>query len=374
MGAGQRDDHYKQDAAELYLAFKLQHITEKNKKAITISSPKLKAIYIKYCDDRGIDPFDASKNIYMSNIDGMYEKFFDDLVSHYPKDKFAFICNEKELRNLKKKGDILIHFSSGRPAISLSVKNYKNGYQSIQLNSGTWNSFLNNFLFVQNGVGSYINSLGESFRGNNPIARKKALKDLGYSSLESVYTELDEMNSLIRVKYVDGENSQNWFNIEDEWKSDCAYLATNAMKIIITALDKLSPNVIKNRVLDMSGLSGDEELLLIGPNGYMCSLFNVVYRNIVQQARNQTSRVSYHIHKKSIVFQLINGTTTLINIEVPFTLQKNGAWHLPSECYTGKQYHPKEGVYLKYGDRRPKKSKEIATSINTYMRILKYIG
>ena len=60
-----------------------------------------------------------------------------------------------------------------------------------------------------------------------------------------------------------------------------------------------------------------------------------------------------------------------MNIEVPFTLQKNGAWHLPKVKYSGTQYNEKEGIDLLHGERRPKKSKEIATSINTYLNLKK---
>jgi len=61
----------------------------------------------------------------------------------------------------------------------------------------------------------------------------------------------------------------------------------------------------------------------------------------------------------------------IVNIEVPFTLQKNGAWHLPKKKYSGAEYHNKEGIDLLHGQRRPKKSKEISTSTNTYLNLKK---
>ena len=58
----------------------------------------------------------------------------------------------------------------------------------------------------------------------------------------------------------------------------------------------------------------------------------------------------------------------ILSIEVPFTLQANGAWYRDSSYI---EYHQKEKMSLVYGQRRPKKSKEIATSINTYLNLKK---
>ena len=40
----------------------------------------------------------------------------------------------------------------------------------------------------------------------------------------------------------------------------------------------------------------------------------------------------------------------------------------------GGKRHRKEGLVLDYGQRRPKKSREIATSINTYVEFEKAAG
>ena len=52
-------------------------------------------------------------------------------------------------------------------------------------------------------------------------------------------------------------------------------------------------------------------------------------------------------------------------VDVPFTINKNGAWI--SEEYQGERFHAKEQKMLATGQRRPKKSKELATSTNTYV-------
>ena len=69
---------------------------------------------------------------------------------------------------------------------------------------------------------------------------------------------------------------------------------------------------------------------------------------------------------KGIGFDFVLEGETLVQVDVPFTINKNGAW-ISGTPYDGVRFHAKEGIDLAYGQRRPKKSKELATSINTYV-------
>jgi hypothetical protein len=100
-------------------------------------------------------------------------------------------------------------------------------------------------------------------------------------------------------------------------------------------------------------------------------LFNQKYSQILERVNSTESMVEYTINGKGLLFTLCDSAGVIVNIEVPFTLQKNGAWHLPKTKYVGTQYHNKEGLDLLYGQRRPKKSKEISTSINTFLDLKK---
>jgi len=141
--------------------------------------------------------------------------------------------------------------------------------------------------------------------------------------------------------------------------------------VIVSALDNLPKTVVKERILKMAGLNYEEELLLVGQGKYLCSLFNEKYRKMLKRANSDECMVKYFVNKKGILFTLNDTAGTIVEIEVPFTLQKNGAWYLPKAKYSGSQYHEKEQVDLVYGERRPKKSKEINTSINTYLNLKK---
>ena len=370
MGAGCTKDHFIQDAAEAYIVYLLQAHAVENKVAITDDVAEKHNTFIQYCEDRDIlDEF--NKSIYKENIDVVIDKFILDLLAKYPNRKFDFVDVEREFRDKKLKGDFIIQFEDGS-LISFSLKNYKKGFDRIQLCSGTWHSFLNNFLFESAGVGTFFNPFTqEVFQGCNREYRDSLIEKLGYDALKEVYTFFDSINDTIKKFYTYGEQARYWKNVSAQWKGDCAAYGLKAAEKIISALDSIPKDMIKNRIIKMAGLNYDEEILLVGNGKYLCSLFNQKYAQILKRVNSTESVVEYITNGKGLLFTLCDSVGVIVNIEVPFTLQKNGAWHLPKTKYVGTQYHNKEGVALIHGERRPKKSKEISTSINTYLNLKK---
>jgi hypothetical protein len=370
MGAGCTKDHFIQDAAEAYIVYLLQAYAVENKVAISDDVAEKHNTFIEYCEDRDIlDEF--NKSIYKKNIDVVIDKFILDLLSKYPNRKFDFVDVEREFRDKKLKGDFIIRFEDGS-FISFSLKNYKKGFNRIQLCSGTWHSFLNNFLFESAGVGTFFDPFTqEVFQGCNREYRDSLIEKLGYDALKEVYTFFDTINDTIKKFYTYGEQARYWKNVSAQWKGDCAAYGLKAAEKIISALDSIPKDMVKNRIIKMAGLNYDEEILLVGNGKYLCSLFNQKYAQILDRVNSVESVVEYTTNGKGLLFTLCDSVGVIVNIEVPFTLQKNGAWHLPKTKYVGTQYHNKEGVALIHGERRPKKSKEISTSINTFLNLKK---
>ena len=370
MGAGCTKDHFIQDAAEAYIVYLLQAHAVENKVAITDDVAEKHNTFIQYCEDRDVlDEF--NKSIYKENIDVVIDKFILDLLAKYPNRKFDFVDVEREFRDKKLKGDFIIQFEDGS-LISFSLKNYKKGFDRIQLCSGTWHSFLNNFLFESAGVGTFFNPFTqEVFQGCNREYRDSLIEKLGYDALKEVYTFFDSINDTIKKFYTYGEQARYWKNVSAQWKGDCAAYGLKAAEKIISALDSIPKDMVKNRIIKMAGLNYDEEILLVGNGKYLCSLFNQKYAQILKRVNSTESVVEYITNGKGLLFTLCDSVGVIVNIEVPFTLQKNGAWHLPKTKYIGTQYHNKEGVALIHGERRPKKSKEISTSINTFLNLKK---
>jgi hypothetical protein len=370
MGAGCTKDHFIQDAAEAYIVYLLQAYAVENKVAISDDVAEKHNTFIEYCEDRDIlDEF--NKSIYKKNIDVVIDKFILDLLSKYPNRKFDFVDVEREFRDKKLKGDFIIRFEDGS-FISFALKNYKKGFNRIQLCSGTWHSFLNNFLFESAGVGTFFDPFTqEVFQGCNREYRDSLIEKLGYDALKEVYTFFDTINDTIKKFYTYGEQARYWKNVSAQWKGDCAAYGLKAAEKIISALDSIPKDMVKNRIIKMAGLNYDEEILLVGNGKYLCSLFNQKYAQILERVNSVESVVEYTTNGKGLLFTLCDSVGVIVNIEVPFTLQKNGAWHLPKTKYVGTQYHNKEGVALIHGERRPKKSKEISTSINTFLNLKK---
>jgi hypothetical protein len=370
MGAGCTKDHFIQDAAEAYIVYLLQLHAVKNEVAITDDVAEKHNYFIQYCEKRDIlDNF--NKSIYKENIDVVIDKFISDLLIKYPNRKFDFVDVEREFRDKKLKGDFIIRFEDDS-FISFSLKNYKKGFNRIQLCSGTWHSFLNNFLFESAGVGTFFDPFTqEVFQGCNREYRNDLIEKLGYDALKEVYRFFDIINDTIKEFYTYGEQALYWKNVSAQWKDDCAAYGLKAAETIIAALDSIPKDAVKNRIIKMAGLNYDEEILLVGKGKYLCSLFNQKYAQILERANSDECVVEYTTNGKGVLFTLKDSSGIIISIEVPFTLQKNGAWYLPKAKYSGTQYHSKEGVDLVYGERRPRKSKEISTSINTYLNLKK---
>ena len=370
MGAGSRKDHYIQDAAEAYIVYRLQDLAVKNDTALTNSVEDKKKLFDIYCYDRGITS-DFEKSIYKDNIDIIVDGFYSDLVNEYPNRKFDFVDVEKEFRDKKWKGDFIIQFED-ESYVSFSLKNYKKGFDRIQLCSGTWHSFLNNFLFKSAGVGTFIDPYTQKvFQGCNYEHRDSLVDRLGYSDLKNVYNFFDNVNETIKSFYAYGDTANQWSNVSTQWKQDCASYGLEAATKIIDALNGIDNDKVKQRILQMAGLTYDEEILLVGKGKYLSSLFNKRYRDILKRVNSDDCVVEYNTNGKGVLFTLRDSNGIIVSIEVPFTLQKNGAWYLPKQRYSGTEYHPKEKINMIYGQRRPKKSKEIATSINTYLNLKK---
>lgn len=367
MGAGHREDHYAQDAGEAYLAWQLQLLAESSGRSISKSASELGFAFDNYVDSRGARG-DFEESIYKTNIDCTVEGIFREIVSCFPDELFDFIDVEKEFRDKKKKGDFVIRLIQRGP-VSVSVKNYKKGFKRIQLCSGTWNSFLNNFIFEPAGVGSFIDPVsGEKFSGSDRDKRDRLVAQSGLSSLLEIYQFIDQTNDEIRSFYLEGEEAAMWSNVENRWKRDCATYGSEASRRLQAAMNELDQEILKRRLLVMSGLVFDEELLLIGKQEFLFSLTDERYRSMLERANDRASRVLISARGQSLKFTIVDRVgVEIVQIDVPFTLQKNGAWHLPRERYAGTRYHPKEGVELAYGERRPKKSRELATSTNTYL-------
>ena len=370
QGAGTSAEHYVQDAAEIYLAALLQQEAENQEVALKHTSKELLKECSVYCTDRNVEKkFLSSK--YRRNIDVTYKQIIQDLIKKYPDRKFHFKYVDVEYRNLGKKGDLVIVFDDGEE-ISVSVKNYQNGYSSIQVCSGTFNSTLNNFLFDDTNCspGMYIAPSGVIFKGSNREYRDGLLKR-DYPQLLPFFTQLDSINDDTRDFYINSSEAEYYENVADQWKKDCSSVGTMVAPLIVEALSYLPNEMILKRLQKSTGLVSEEHLLCLGKGEYLFSVTNSEYQKLCARVKAAT-HVEVESRGQSVFYHICDADGTIISINQPCTLQKNGAWFATNEDkFEGLREKNDKGTkfMLKWGQRRPRKSKELATSTNMYLRL-----
>lgn len=376
MGAGTCEEHYMQDAAECYWVFICQRLLVNI--GLNINSFEEKeSEFNNYCSERKITEC-FMKSDYKLNMDKCVYKFISEIVKKFPDTKMDIRNVEVEFRNSGKKGDNVIQLDTGEE-ISFSLKNYRCGYDNIQLKSGTWHSFINNCVLNEaDGPGMYLDSrTNKRFRAQGKSLKKRNQNyiDLGHSELLKDLSEIDIILEEIKQKYVYSEES-NFFTeeIAKKWQDDCHSYGNKGIEIVIKALNKIQKEILKKKFLKDTDLCHSEELLLIGKNGeMMCSLFNEKYKELLIRVNSETCELSYLKHEKNLRIIFTDESGEILKIDVPFTLQKNGAWFIPKNKYEGEYYHKKEKCMLKYGQRRPQKSKEISTSTNMWFNIKEHL-
>ena len=369
-GAGSTIDHYIQDCAEIYLAARLQEEAEKHGVAISHCSAAQEGQWTEYATNRNVlSKFLGSK--YKKNVDATVADLTLDIIKKYPGRKFYFTCVDAEFRNKNLKGDLLITFDNCEQ-ISISVKNYKNGYDSLQVCSGTFNSTLVNFLFENTNCtpGTYIGTDNKKFKGSKRSVRDRYVKEIA-PQLLPFFWELDTINDDIRSFYINSHEAEHWENVSTKWKEDCTSIGTQVATTIKEALTQIDNKLVLKRLLKQTGIVGDEHLLCIGKGEYLLSLTNEKYETLKNRLAH-ANHVDIRVSGQSLFYDICDLDGIILTINQPCTLQKNGAWHaLNEDKFDGLREKNDKGkkVLLKWGQRRPAKSKELATSTNTYLRI-----
>lgn len=359
--------HHIQDASEKYAVAVLQQLAEQRGIAShKDSEAKMQAFY-DYAEERELSPEDFDSGtyaVYKENIEEHLPVFVDRLQAHWPGRTLDFEDVEAAHRNANKKGDFLVLIDRCEES-SVSLKNYRNGAARPQLCSGTFNSFVLNFLFEARGVGTWIDPVtGDTFRGG-ARQRDAVLARNELDALVPLMAQLDELNQETRSRFIDGPE----FEFLDEDKFDAARKACGnaGAAIAFQILSNAPIETVKTRILKMTGFDGAEEALIIDQIRNVDTITSPAFRALMTGV--QSAPLSFAIEGQGITFRFLKPDgETLLSIAVPFTINKNGAW-ISGEPYEGTRYHAKEGVLLSYNQRRPKKSRELAMSVNTYVNL-----
>ena len=363
------DEHHVQDALEVYAVARMQKLAQDRGMAITADADEKLAAFIDYAAARGYTPgfFDTGPwAVYKRSYDHHLPAFVGRLAdTAFPGERLDFLSVETEYRAAGLKGDFVIVRSFGGPLISVSMKNYRGDIRRPQFNAQTYNSFALGLLF-EGQVGVYADPItGGRFKGSSVVPRDAALVANGYAALVPFMHQLDELNRQIKAEFVYDPR----FEFLDEtneaiYKAECKRVGDAGADILVEILALLDPGQIKARLLKMTGLDGAEETLLMDSKRCSDTLTNPTFRALRDTV--QAGHVEFERRGQSIVFMFADGARRVLPVNVPFTINKNGAWISDPTPPEG-AFHVKEGKVLLFGQRRPKKSKELATSINTYV-------
>ena len=362
-------EHYLQDACEIYAVALLQRNAQNLGIALSNDAEAKESAFWAYLAERGMGKEHVVAepgSTYITNLKTHIPTFVQGLARMWPNSRVDFIDVESKFRNMKMRGDFLI---KGAPIgdLAVSLKNYRNGARRPQVCSGTFNSFVLNFLFSSNGVGSFqVAAGGPTFRGSNVTERDAAIHTIGMKDILPALHRLDALNREIRSKFIDGAEFE--FFAEDAFKESCGLIGHEGASLAKAVLDKLPQTMIKKRFLTMTGFDGEDEILLIDPDTCTDTITNETFRNLRRTLQEEDTIVQVVRRGQGIGIEFIRSNVSLLTAHVPFTINKNGAW-ISGEFYDGVRLHRKEGVALSYGQRRPKKSRELATSVNTYLHL-----
>jgi hypothetical protein len=361
------EEHFVQDALEVYVVALLQHLGQDRGVAISADADVKMREFLAYGAQRGytLDDFDNGRwSVYKQTYDRHIPVFFERLVRAFPGVCFDFTNTEVANRNAQLKGDFLITMSAGAPK-SVSLKNYRGGALRPQLNSGTYNSFILNFLFESPSVGTFIDPFtGIRFRSTPAVVRDPALVAAGYAAMVPYLAQLDRLNADIRARFIDTpEFAFIDEAVFDRARKECGTAGAAIAAQVLTHVDSAR---IKARALRMVGMDGAEEMLLMDQVAFADTITNPVFRRLRETIQSLDTDLRVTPRNQAIAMDFVAGGRVALEVYVPFTINKNGAW-ISGDPYEGTRWHEKERANLAYGQRRPRKSRELATSINTYV-------
>lgn len=369
----ERLQHYVQDSAELYAVFVMQRVAEDLGVATDSRAERLRDDFVRYLEGVGVSLQEFSEGKYRryrENADAQVPGFVQRIANHLQQ-PFGFRADEANQRNLAKKADFFIDLHDGQ-SIPVSLKNYigSGGISRPQVASGTFLSFANSFVFEAVGVGKYRDSRSAdaSFQGSSRDDREAVLRYEGRPLLIEPLRELEDLNAQMREVLLGPDLEMYDDAVFKRVVADVVPKAHVAMRRVF---ELVGLAVVRATILSRAGMDGAEEAFFFDSQRSVDSLTNSRYRQL--RLSLQDSRTDFRItgRGQSLFFEFVRADEIALSINVPFTINKNGAWVLSGEPYEGtRPFVDKNHVYqLRYGQRRPRKSREIATSINTYLSL-----
>jgi hypothetical protein len=378
----ERDHHLTQDAAEVYAVAVMQRVSENLGIAGTRTAGKRMEEFENYLKNCGLTRATFETGLYgryKTNVDQQIPAFVRRLGEHFLGGTLDFRNDEAAMRVRGLKGDFLISVGTEPEEIAVSLKNYigGGGITRPQVSSGTFLSFACGFVFDRVGVGQYADphKEGRVFRGSDAISRNVVLSYQGRTQYIKPLDHLEQLQLVMRTELL-GRDCEMYDRARV--RSVVERIAQPGIDTVLHIFDllrqesaPLGEDIVRDKFLARIGLDGKEESLFFDAERYVDSITNPAYHDLRERVNDAEFTVAQH--RQSIRFSFSQGASLVLKADVPFTINTNGAWYRPKPKYSGVRIYNDKGhpVELRWGQRRPYKSMEIATSTNTYLDLAK---
>lgn len=368
-----RDQHITQDAAEHYAVYVMARTAEELGRAASSHSASLHAGFLQYLADRNWDftaDFAARYPDYKLNVDRQIPNFVKRICDEFPQSKFQFAIDEANFRAQGLKADFTISASSRTDPYMVSLKNYVGvgGILRPQVSSGTFLSFAAGFVFERSGVGVYEDPRrsGKTFKGSVASERDAVLQFQHREGLIAPLRKLEELQQHVREELL-----QLHMYDQAEVKRVVQEIVPSAQTAMLDIFGQLGLAQVRKKFLERIGFDGAEDLLYFDGDNFVDSLTSRKFHELLDAINSPETEFKITPTGQSLRFEFSRDGMTVLSVDVPLTVNTNGAWHRPKEKYEGTQIKNDKGtrVALRWGQIRPAKSKEIATSTNSYVNL-----
>lgn len=371
-GEMDRDQHITQDAAEHYAVLLMAETAERNGWASKTSSVNLRESFMAYLAERGwsLEDFSQTYPAYKINADKQIPNFVNRLHTKFETSKFDFQIDEANFRNLGLKADFTIDVSGQDDLYMVSLKNYigAGGIMRPQVSSGTFLSFAAGFVFERVGVGTYADprtSEGK-FTGSSKKQRNEVLTFENRERLIAPLEMLEDLQQTVR----DNLLSLKMYD-KSKIREVIEHIVPLGQEAMLEVFSELGLEKVREKFLERVGLDGTEDILYFDDSNSIDSITNHKFHALSEAVNSPETSFEIIPVGQSLRFQFTRERTTVLKVDVPLTVNTNGAWHRPKEKYEGTQSKNDKGhdLQLAWGEIRPYKSREIATSTNTYVNL-----
>ena len=315
--------------------------------------------------------FDEEINIRAPIVGSSADAMRRGLESLYPAIDEVIISNMHRAPNpngVNQKEDIkiLVVDSEGRMHIhAVSLKQYKQ-LKRLQVASGTYISTLCGLAFGVIGRGKFDGPHG-AFVSKNKAATLSAFST-AYGpqilpDLEEIYAINDEIKEMRKNSYFPGE---------EVWKQFCTSTGNGAAAVFVKILKTVCAGdaaAFKQRFLDRLGLVNNHDILFTGRHKKKIYTFSTLqdspWQKTVDTLTSSMVQLNIYRHLQGVKIQFEASGKTILEVSIPLTVNRNGAWVMDPAgriCSKDKKFYA-------YGQLRPLKAKEMATSTNAWMEI-----